>query len=243
MKDKPEVFTVAYGTSFIDFVLTRSKRKTLAIHVHPDTSVGVVAPEAAPIELIKAKVQKRAKWIRKQQNQFGRFPPALPMRRYISGETFTYLGKQYLLRTEKDLACSVKIDKQNILVTAPILHPSKIKLLVDAWFRKRAEAIFTSRLSLCAQKTKRFGVEFEGDFSLKSMKTRWGSCTRNGRITLNPELVCASRNCIDYVLFHELCHLKVHNHGSAFYKLLNAVCPSWKTDKEKLETSMELRGH
>lgn len=155
----------------------------------------------------------------------------------------TYLGKQYLLRVEKDLACSVKIDKQNILVTTPVLKPSKIKLLVDAWFRKRAQSVFTSRLAVCTKKTKRLGIEFEGELSLKSMKTRWGSCTKSGRITLNPELVCASRNCIDYVLFHELCHLKAHNHGPAFYKLLSSVCPSWEADKEKLETSMELRGH
>ena len=241
MKRNSEVYTVSYGTASIDFTLVRSMRRTLAIHVHPDTSVSVVAPETAPIGLIFSKVQMKAKWIRKQQRQFGRFPPVLPLRRYIPGETFTYLGRQYLLRVEKGSACLVKVDKQNILVTAPNLHPSKIKPLVDEWFRKRAQAIFDARISACLKKTKNFGIEHNGEFLLKSMKTRWGSCTKAGRITLNPELVCASRNCIDYVIFHELCHIKEHNHGPSFYKFLKKVCPTWEKDKEALETSMEIR--
>lgn len=72
-------------------------------------------------------------------------------------------------------------------------------------------------------------------------RLRQGSCTNAGRITLNPELVCASRNCIDYVIFHELCHIKEHNHGPSFYKFLKKVCPTWENDKEALETSMEIR--
>ena len=78
--------------------------------------------------------------------------------------------------------------------------------------------------------------------SLVQMAKRWGSCSRAGRILLNPELVTAPKDCIDYVIVHELCHLKEHNHSPAYYRLLDRVMPSWQERKRRLDQTVEVRG-
>ena len=88
---------INYGTKDIFFEVLRSKRKTLAIEVHPDSSVQIIAPEHSSISDIEQKVAKRANWITKQQKYFDQFLPRTPAREYVSGETHYYLGKSYRL--------------------------------------------------------------------------------------------------------------------------------------------------
>ncbi len=75
---------------------------------------------------------------------------------------------------------------------------------------------------------------------LRAMRVQWGSCSPGGRLTLNPHLVRAPRECIDYVLLHELCHLKEHNHSARFYRLLDAHMPSWRAVKARLDGLAEV---
>ena len=90
--------SIQYGHSTIEYDLTFSPRKTLAIDVHPDLSVAVQAPEGTELADIEAKVRKRAPWILRQQRQFEVYLPKLPPRQYDSGETHRYLGRQYRLK-------------------------------------------------------------------------------------------------------------------------------------------------
>src|SRR5664279_5997917 len=94
---------VGFGTTTIEFELTYSKRKTLAIHVFPDRSVVVDAPIDTSLADVEARVLKRAAWILRQQREFADHPKAQPLpRRYVSGESFRYLGRHYRLKVEKD---------------------------------------------------------------------------------------------------------------------------------------------
>lgn len=236
------LLSVAYGNSEISFHLNFKNRKTLAIHVYPDCSVVVDAPMETPLDKIKGKVMKRAKWIRKQQRYFDRYPPALPARKYVSGEAFRYLGRQHSLRVERGIVNEVKLLRGRLHVSSTYLKPEQIKELVDSWYRDRALTIFADRFSACLEHVQnKIGVEHEGTFKLRAMKTRWGSCSKNHQITLNPELIAAPKECIDYVITHELCHISEHNHSQAFYRLLTKVMPDWEMRKDKLETSMEHR--
>jgi predicted metal-dependent hydrolase len=110
------------------------------------------------------------------------------------------------------------------------------------WYRQRAEVIFAERLSVCLLLANRFGVPSPQGWRLVHMAKRWGSCSRAGRILLNPELVTAPKDCIDYVVVHELCHLKEHHHGPAYYRLLDRVMPSWQERKRRLDQTVEVRG-
>lgn len=234
--------SVEYGRSEIAFRLNFKNRKTLAIHVYPDCSVVVDAPANTSLEKVKNKVVKRAKWIRKQQRHFDRYPPALPARKYVSGEAFRYLGKQYTLKIERSILNQVKLLRGQLYVQATYTDQKRIKELVDSWYRDKAFGVFEERFSECLKQVKRkIGVEHDGRFTLRAMKTRWGSCSKNHLITLNPELIAAPKECIDYVITHELCHVIEHNHSKEFYRLLEKAMPDWKKRKDKLETKMEHR--
>jgi predicted metal-dependent hydrolase len=234
-------YTVLYGNTHIGFQLNYTSRKTLAIHVYPDTSVVVDAPTNSPIEKIQAKVLKRARWIRKQQRLFERFPPALPARKYISGESFRYLGRQYVLKVERNIINAVKLERGILRVSVTRVDQQHVKQLVDDWYRKKAEKIFSECLVKCRKIVEKSKIHYPYEAKLRIMKTRWGSCTADSIITLNPELISASKYCIEYVIVHELCHLKEHHHGNAFFKLLDYVMPDWEKRKNELELTAERR--
>ena len=122
---------IKYGTKDIFFEVSRSKRKTLAIEVHPDSSVHIVAPERSSISDIEQKVAKRANWITKQQKYFEQFLPRTPEREYVSGETHYYLGKSYLLKIGVGDVNEIKLKAGQLQVTCnESATPEKVKKLL-----------------------------------------------------------------------------------------------------------------
>jgi len=229
---------VVFGSERIEFRLRRSKRKTLAITVRPDTSVLVTAPHGAELEAVKAKVRKRAVWIRRQRRFFERYLPPVPPRRYVSGETHRYLGRQYRLKVVEAAKGSVKLKGRFIWVETP--HPpdtERVRRLVEAWYMEHARVAFARSLASCLPGL-HGRVNGTPRLHLRRMPKRWGSWTRRGAIYLNPELVRASASWIDYVVTHELCHLVHGNHGKEFFALLRKTMPDWESRKARLESIM-----
>lgn len=117
-------------------------------------------------------------------------------------------------------------------VTTPESSPAMIKSALDVWYRQRARELFADLLAAVAPLR---WVKQLPPTRLQFMNVQWGSCSPSGRITLNPSLVEAPRECIDYVLLHEMCHLLHHNHSPNFYKTLQRHMPGWKAVKERLD--------
>jgi predicted metal-dependent hydrolase len=225
---------VTFGGGKIEFALRRSRRKTLGITVKPDTSVVVTAPKRTDLEAVAAKVRKRAAWIRRQQAYFGAFLPKLPPRRYVSGETHRYLGRQYRLKVVEGAGESAKLRGKFIRVeTARRGESGRVRRLVEAWYLLRAKETFARSLAACLARL--HGRVATPQLRLRRMPKRWGSWTQRRTIYLNPELVLAPASCIDYVVTHELCHLVHAPHGQAFYGLLRRVMPDWEERKDRLE--------
>jgi predicted metal-dependent hydrolase len=127
-------------------------------------------------------------------------------------------------------------------VQAINLTSEQTKVLVDTWYKDHANSVLKERFKECLKQIQdKLPITYNGHFRLRIMKTRWGSCSNAKRITLNPQLISASKECIDYVIIHELCHTLVRNHTSEFYKTLAKILPDWRERKEKLEMSMEHR--
>jgi predicted metal-dependent hydrolase len=244
-----DIHSVQYGSSRILFSLEYSPRKTLAIEVHPDSSVVVKAPETASIEAIETKVSNRASWITKQQRQFAQYAPQLPAAEYVSGEGYRYLGRQCRLKMIESDREQVRLWYGKLEVSTPDVKNSKhIEKIIEQWYRDRALTVFLERYQHCLQLVAPYGInpdreasQNERGFELRTMQKRWGSCTKDGKILLNPLLVSAPKDCIDYVIVHELCHLRVHNHSARFYQLLETIMPDWKTRKNYLDRRIELR--
>ena len=227
--------SVQYGSAAIKFRLQHSPRKTLGISVLPDLSVVVTAPANSDIELVKSKIKKRAVWILKQQDFFSTYLPTQPTRRYVSGETHYYMGRQYRLKVAKGDTESVKLRSGYIHVeTRNKQDKNRIAALLNEWFSGHARKQFHNRLEIWWERVRKHDIPFP-NLRLRHMAKRWGTCTRNGAIYLNPNLIKASSSCIDYVILHELCHLKHAHHGKEFYQLLLRIMPDWEQRKSRLE--------
>ena len=231
-----------YGDETIRFVLRRQherKVQRVAIHVEPDGCVIVDAPEDAADASVLAAVKKRAHWISGHLSAVRiRLAHVLP-RQYVSGESLMYLGRRYRLKVliQADVTLQARMRGGYIEVTAAVLSPELIRTALDAWFRYRAKIVFTERMVAVASPLR--WVKHIPPMRLQSMKVQWGSCSPAGRITLNPFLVRAPRECIDYVVLHELCHLHHHNHSPKFYKELDCQMPRWREIKGRLDEMAE----
>lgn len=231
--------SIQYGTQTIHFHLKRADRKTLGIEVHPDLSVHVIAPLKAKKGTINEKIIKRSQWITKQRKFFEQFLPRTPERQYVSGETHLYLGRRYVLRIRKGTSDNVKLKGGELIVNyTKQNNTDHIKHLLTSWYYNHARRIFDQKQNEIIKLFSTFKINHP-DFEIRRMKNRWGSCTKSGKIILNPELIKAPSRCIDYVIIHELCHLVHPNHGKEFYKLQELLNPNWEKWKMKLEAFMK----
>ncbi|MCD4652812.1 M48 family metallopeptidase [bacterium] len=226
---------LVYGADIIEYDVVFVNRKTLEIAVLPEGLVKVKAPMGSSQDRIKEKVRKRVRWILRQQRYFDQFKPWIPVRQYIGGETHRYLGRQYRLKISKGKPEGVKLVRGYFLVNVKGSgKPEEIKKLLDRWYLDKMKIQFQASLDRCWPFFEKAGLG-KPDLRIRRMKTRWGSLSDRGAITLNTELIKAPRDCIDYVVTHELCHLKHKNHDTGFYKLLEIVMPGWGNIKCKLE--------
>jgi predicted metal-dependent hydrolase len=226
-----------FGSQTIPYEVVFAARKTLEVSVHPDLRVVVKAPEGTPLEQVRQRVSRRANWILKQQRQFEIYLPDVPPRQYLSGETHRYLGRQYRLKVVEIPAAEaerIQLTRQFLTVYAHDKSPEHIRPQVTGWYQAQAQTVFATRLKLCYPKAARFGVPYPR-FNIRKMRASWGSCSARGNLTLNIKLIQVPEEYIDYVLLHELCHLKERNHGAEFEKLLTRVMPGWREKKQRLD--------
>ncbi|HCL81904.1 MAG TPA: hypothetical protein DHW81_06715 [Nitrospiraceae bacterium] len=226
--------SIDFGKTRIDFTLTLHKRKSLRIDVHPDKTISVFAPMDKDKKEILSRIKRRAPWIIKQQRYFDQFHPLSEEKRYLSGETHSYLGRQYRLKIIKGNNTVKLMGRFLKIFTKTPLNGEASRQLLDEWYLFHAKNIFEKRVALCSEKIKSLNIPIPR-VQLRKMKKRWGSCKKSGEILLNTELVKAPVHCIDYVIMHELCHLKIHLHNERYFRLLSIYLPDWKKRKERLE--------
>ena len=248
------IFTYGNDTIYFDVIRknkdaekSKKKPRKVIIKVHPDQRVVATVPHNADDIAIQEAMHKRARWIWQSINEFAKQKDTVLPKRYVSGETQFYLGKRYVLKINVDAEqiTNVKLSRGKLNVT--LSHKvnenitdrmSKIKPLIDGWYKYKAKVIFHERLSELLPKTT--WVTGIPSFRVMAMKKQWGSCSTKGNLILNPHLVKASKECIDYVILHELCHIAEHNHSERFWRLLSGVMPNWQEVKAKLDDMAEM---
>lgn len=234
--------SIRYGEAKITFTIrfVPFRRHRVAISVMPDGAVLVDAPDQVAPEEVVAAVHRRARWIWQQlEAQRERIRHVLP-REYVSGESHFYLGRRYALKVMQahDTEPGVKLLRGKLEVTAGRQDRESVRGLLEAWYRQRAREFFSRRIAEWGAQIA--WLKAVPDFRLREMRTQWGSCSPGGVLLLNPRLIKAPRPCIDYVLVHELCHLKIHNHSHAYYRLLDALLPDWEERKRELDGMAEM---
>lgn len=214
--------------------LKRSERKTLGISVLPDGSIELAAPHDCTVDSIVEKIQRRRRWIQRQRAHFAALNVSRPPLRYCSGATHRYLGKQYRLRISEGQHRSVKLKGGYFEILTNDSSEKAVAALLETWMRDHAIQQFEKRLSQWTSWCQHRELPTP-KLILRKMPKRWGSAHPDGRILLNPDLIRAPAVCIEYVIAHEISHLKCPSHDQSFYQLLNENCPNWKKLKLRLE--------
>src|SRR6185312_6843882 len=184
------MYSIEFGSKQIDFTLEYSDRKSLGITVTPDLFVMVKAPADTSLEEVKKKLKRKAPWIIKQQSFFLTFHPKTPARKFVSGETHLYLGRQYRLKIIIDDDESVKLKGRFIEVRST--NKSKVKQSVKKWYLQNAKTKLHGIAEELVSNFKKYKVE-PASIVLRDMTRRWGSCTPKGKLILNTELIKAPK--------------------------------------------------
>ncbi len=224
---------IQYGTTKIKFRLHYSSRKTLGVEVHPNRSVQVIAPEGANYSRILKKVEEKAPWIQKQIRKYSKIENVETEREFVSGENVFYLGRQYRLKVRIGKP-KVRLIEKYLMLTIPDKSDKKqAEELIDNWYNERAVKVISNRFARFQYISDKEKIKVN-KVAIKKLEKRWGSCTKLGTISFNINLIKTPINCIDYVIVHELCHLKHLNHSPKFYKMLMKYFPKWEEAKSRL---------
>lgn len=233
---------LSYGDERIPYQINPDPRRTtrVAIHVEPDGSVIVDAPPDHPSEMIQKAVHKRARWITDHVSEArDRYRHVRP-KSYVSGEQVLYLGRRYMLKVIPDDSAKTKARLRGgqLEVTTKSSDPVKTRGIVRAWYRTRARDYFARQID--EQSAKLPWINHPPAFRLLEMTRQWGSCSPTGQVILNPHLIKAPRECIEYVIVHELAHLKYHDHSPEFFDLVSRYAPGWEKPKKLLDRMVEV---
>jgi hypothetical protein len=206
--------------------LIRAKRRTIALIVERDGSLTVRAPRRATLRDIHAFIAEKTGWIIRSREKMKAIVPR-PKKQYTGGERFLYLGGEYELRIVPPQRPALKFNGGFTLGSSA--QPRAESAFVR-WYKERAYEILTERVNHYAA-LHGFAPK---RVKINSAKTRWGSCTSTGTINFTWRLVMAPLDVVDYVVLHELAHLKIKNHSPRFWKLVESLCPDFKRRRKWL---------
>lgn len=214
------------------------KKKIKNMHLSvlpPDGKVRVSAPETLSDESIVMFVRTKIGWIRKQQEKF-ELQPRQSERQYVSGETLYVWERQFFLQVEYSYKGNslVLVGDKAILTVRKESTAKQRENFVNEWYRTLLKAEVEKYLPKWERIT---GLKCSG-WQSKYMTTKWGTCnTSTGKIWLNLQLAKKPIECLEYVILHELSHLKVKNHGPEFVAILDQHMPYWREYKRQLNDS------
>jgi predicted metal-dependent hydrolase len=200
--------------------------------------VTVNGPDSAELSEIARRAAQKGSWIFRELDVIAARPANTPMRRYVSGETHLFLGRQYRLQIEKAAEAYVRCEGGRMIVNARDPDDQgHCRRLIEAFYELSARTVFRERLLTQALPFERKGLK-RPRLVVRKLSKRWGSYTPKGRIVLNVDLVRAAPELIDYVIAHELAHGLLPDHGADWRNLLTTVMPDWAAKKERLEAAL-----
>lgn len=222
---------IEHGERIIDVHIRRMRRKTLAIHVFADRPVELRAPLKCPWAEIEGFLASRRAWIIESLESLSALDlPPVPA--YREGEIHHYLGKPYRLRLVAGRTRNVSVLEDTIAIRCREPDDSaRVQAILEAFYRKEARYLLPQRVDLCRA---RFREALPATtIVVRKMSARWGSCSQEGELCFNSALLQKPLAAIDFVVTHELCHLKHFAHDKPFYRLMDEAMPDWR-ERERL---------
>lgn len=209
----------------MDYELTRSRRRSISLHLADNGVLKVRAPFLMPDDAINQFVVAKSDWV---ERQFKRLTKRSQKFEYHNGASISYLGREYVIRMGEQRGFDVVLTDALHL---PDLTARQAKILIHDWLMRRAKDHLSERLFYFADQMQ---IKYH-KLSISKARTRWGSCSHNGNIRLNWRLICASPQIIDYVVVHELAHIKQHNHSRVFWAIVKSTLPNHNESRRSLK--------
>jgi predicted metal-dependent hydrolase len=221
----------------LDYALLRSKRRSIGFLID-DEGLRITAPKWVTLAEIESAIREKQRWIftklnERRERSARRLHPQMQWR---DGASLPYMGMDVTLRvlTQQSVGIAYNDEIRELAVCLPVeAKEQQLKDRVQSWLQLQAKRVFAERLPIYAEK---LDVTYQS-FALSSAMTQWGSCTADGRIRLNWRLIHFSLPLIDYVIAHELSHLREMNHSPQFWATVQSVFPEFQAAKKALRES------
>lgn len=201
------------------------RKKSMSMRLDQGTLI-VMVPARTPDQKILDWVRQKTSWIEQQAAK------AVPAREYAVGATFYFSGQPLMLQhCDSPQNATIQRRDNRLCVRPDKTDAAQIRAGVRSWYQREAQACLPQRLDALSMDT---GLLPQG-LEIKYYKARWGSCTEKGMIQLNWRLMMVPESVVDYVIVHELCHLKHFNHSPAFWALVASHCVDYKAQRQWLK--------
>lgn len=218
----------------IDFELHWMDRKTMSIHIGDSGQVIVKAPPLVPRGEVRQMVLQKADWIREKSAAAAAIAKRKVVHRFAQGEPFLYLGKQYPLHIQYDTnvrRMCVALTGNQLVIQTPVLDKKTMEAAVSLWYHENALKLMEQRVEyyvgIIGQRPEKV--------MLREQRSRWGSCNSKQELRMNWKLIMAPPRVLDYVVVHEMCHLKEMNHSARFWAEVEKVLPDYKECRQWLK--------
>lgn len=206
-----------------------SRRKTIELAIDRDGCIMLYAPAATDVFELEKLVKERLIWIYQKLGRKDEELHQLPKKEYVSGEGFYYLGRKYRLKVVDDpLVSTLKFRNGRFIM--PPSQQANGQAVFTQWYAEHATEWLNRRIGIHQT---RVGVEPQA-IGVQDLGFRWGSCTHTGKLFFHWRIILLPAKQIDYLILHELVHLREHNHSPAFYEHLRRVTPDYEAHEEWL---------
>jgi predicted metal-dependent hydrolase len=202
--------------------ILRTRRRTLELRINREGDLEVRAPINMPIEKIEEFIDKKQDWIIRKQNFVRENRNKVKERLFIENENFLYLGDNYPLKILDDISFSFIFKDNTFFISKHCVQEARDFFML--WYKKQAYNLFQQRLSHYSDFA---GIPYK-TMRINSAKTLWGSCRKDGNLSFNFKLIMAPLEIIDYIVVHELCHIRQKNHSQKFWDEVSRIIPNHK---------------
>jgi predicted metal-dependent hydrolase len=225
---------IDYSGITIKYSWCHAQRRTLHISVRPDRSVVVRVPLRTLISQIRMFVLSKAAWIVKVWKKLATLP-TIEKQDYGRGAVFMFQGNEYRLEFTQGLHRNVQLHDDLLIMTCPEIPTEEVvRKTIDGWYRELAHEIVKVRSIECHRLMQKEDIPLPA-ITIRRMASRWGSYSyTTKRISLNLNLIKAPVSCLDYVIIHELCHIKIRHHGSDFWQMVGRYFPDYVVIRKNL---------
>jgi predicted metal-dependent hydrolase len=218
----------------ITYTIKRSLRaRRVRLEVRPQTGLTVIVPHSYKIGQIPELLESKERWISSNLARCSHFQSLSAKKELMSGDKVPYLGRDLELVKQENRGGvgSVTLEGNMLAVSPELFNNGILELALEQWYRTEAAKMINDRADKLSS---RMRISYKR-IVIRGQKTRWGSCSRKKNLSFNWKLIMAPEPVIDYVIIHELTHLKEMNHSKRFWELVTQYCPRWREYKKWLK--------